>query len=78
MQSAILRYDTFKGYLEDLDLKINKYDTCVANKMINGQQCKVSWYVGDTKISHKDNKVVGMVIKEIEEKFGKMIFQQGK
>ena len=37
MQSTILWYDTFKGCLEELGFKINKYDRCVANMMINGK-----------------------------------------
>ena len=37
MQSAILWYDTFKGCMEDMGFKINKYDPCVSNKMIDGK-----------------------------------------
>ncbi len=33
---------------------INDYDPCVANKMINGHQMTVTWYVDDLKVSHKD------------------------
>ena len=52
---------------------MNKYDPCVANKIINGKQYTICWYVDDTKISHEDPKVVDHVIKEIEERFGKMV-----
>ena len=70
-------YDTFKEYLENLDFKLNKYDPYVANKVINGEKCTVCWYVGDTKISHKDSKVVDMVIKEIVGKIGKKGVNRG-
>ena len=37
IQSAILWYDTFKGCLEEIRFKLNKYDPCVANKLIDGK-----------------------------------------
>ncbi len=49
MQSAILWYDTVKGCLEEMGFKLNKYDPCVANKLIRGKQCTICWYVDDTK-----------------------------
>ena len=78
MQSAILWYDTFKGRLEELGFKLNKYDLCVANKTINGKQCTIFWYVDDTKISQEDPKVVNQVIKEIKERFSKMVVTRRK
>ena len=77
MQSAMLWYETFKGSLKVLGFKLNAYDPCVANKMINGKQCTICWYVDDTKISHKDPKVIDMIIKKIEDRFGKMTVQRG-
>ena len=73
-----MRYNTFKKNLGNLGFKLNKYDPYVANKVINGEQCTVCWYMDYTKISHKDSKVVDMVIKEIEEKIGKMVVNRGK
>ncbi len=50
----------------------------VANKMDNGKQCTISWYVDDNKISHDaDPKVVEGIIEKIESKFGKMTVTQG-
>ena len=62
MQSALLWYDTFKGCLMDMGFTINPYDPCVANKVINNNQCTICWYVDDTKISHHDSRVVDAVI----------------
>ena len=78
MQSALLWYETFKECLEELGFKLNPYDPCVANKIIDGQQCTVCWYVDDTKISHKNPEVVSWVIDKIEQKFGKMTVKRGK
>ena len=62
----------------NMGFKLNKYDPCVANKMIGGKQCTIVWYVDDNKISHIDSKVVDQIIVAIEEKFGKMTVKRGK
>ena len=58
--------------------KLNKYDPCVANKVVNGKQCTICWYVDDTKISHVDTEVMDHIISKIEERFGKMVGTRGK
>ena len=50
--------------------KLNEYDKCVANKMINGKQCTIIWHVDDLKISHVEQKVVNDIIKRLKDKFG--------
>ena len=78
MQSALLWYKTFKLCLEEDGFKLNKCVPCVANKVVNGKQCTVAWYVDDNKISHVDSKVVDSVIEMIESKFGTMTKRRGK
>ena len=51
---------------------LNRYDCCVANKIINGGQCTITWHVDDFKISHRETTVVKEIVKEIEEVYGKM------
>ena len=53
-----------------MGFELNPYDRCVANKMINGSQCTMAWYVDDNKLSHKDPKVVDEILKQMSEKFG--------
>jgi Reverse transcriptase (RNA-dependent DNA polymerase) len=72
VKSALLWYKLFSGTLQDMGFQLNPHDVCVANKTINGSQCTVVWYVDDNKISHIDSRVVTMIIKQIETKFGKM------
>ena len=48
----------------------NKYDECVVNKIINGQQMTVVWHVDDLKVSHVDEKEVDKIIKLMEAEFG--------
>ena len=49
---------------------LNPYDKCVANKMVNGKQCTVLWYVDDVKVSHVDRSVVENDITNLEQEFG--------
>jgi uncharacterized membrane-anchored protein len=59
VKSALLWNKLFSTTLKDLGFELNPYDTCVANKIINGSQCTIVWYVDkNTKISHQDGKVV--------------------
>ena len=48
----------------------NKYDDCVVNKMINGQQMTVVWHVDDLKVSHVDAREVEKFVQQMEETFG--------
>jgi hypothetical protein len=78
IQSALLWYNVFSGFLVKQGFKINPLDNCVANKMIDGKQCTICWYVDDLKISHVNHKVVTTIIKIIEARFGKMNVVRGK
>ena len=60
-----------------MGFRINPYDKCVANKMIDGHQCTIVWYVDDVKVSHKDKSVVQDVIKNIEDYFGDLVISEG-
>lgn len=70
VKSALLWYETFCECLEQLGFQLNRFDPCVANKIVNGEQCTICWYVDDCKISHKDPDVVTWVIDSIEKRFG--------
>ena len=48
----------------------NKYDNCVVNKMVNGQQMTVVWHVNDLKVSHVDTTEVEKFVRQMEETFG--------
>ena len=75
--SALLWYELFSGHLKEMGFEINPYDSCIANKQINGKQCTIAWYVDDMKISHVDKEVVSQIIQDLEKKFGKMSVTRG-
>ena len=77
LESALLWYNLFTTTLKNMGFELNPYDNCVANKMVDGHQCTIAFYVDDNKISHKDPKVVTWVIDELEKHFGKLQVQRG-
>ena len=66
IRSALLWYNLFTETLVKEGYEINQYDRCVANKVINGSQCTLVWYVDDNKISHKDSEVVTNKMKKCQ------------
>jgi hypothetical protein len=54
-----------------MGFELNKYDRCVANKMIDGKQCTILWHVDDLKLSHMDDAVVEEIISKLDERYGK-------
>jgi len=77
LTAPILWYKLFAATLIEMGFEINDYDACVANKIVNGHQLTVCWYVDDLKVSHKCPKVVSDLLLTIEKKFGKMTVKRG-
>ena len=78
IESALLWYNLFLDKLTKLGFKVNEYDRCVANKMINGKQCTIVWYVDDVKVSHVDETVVSDITKYTQKEFGNLTITRGK
>jgi hypothetical protein len=71
LKAALLFWKRLSNQLTSWGFKINQYDWCVANKIINGSQCTVIWHVDDLKISHVDPAVVSQIIDLLSGEFGK-------
>ena len=52
IEYALLWYNIFSTTLEVLSFEINPFDRCVANKVIEGTQCTIAWYMDENKLSH--------------------------
>jgi hypothetical protein len=78
VKAARLFWESLHGTLKNMGFTENKYDKCVVNKIINGNQCTVTWHVDDLKISHVDSNVVTDIIKQIEKVYGEMTTKRGK
>jgi hypothetical protein len=71
-QAALLFWENLSSFLiEELGFTLNKYDKCVANKMIDGKQCTIIWHVDDLKMSHVSDAVLDTIIGRLDEKYGK-------
>ena len=78
IESALRWYELYSETLEKEGFVINPYDRCVANKVINGKQCTIVWYVDDNKVSHVDPSVVTEVIDLMKSHFGDLTVTRGK
>ena len=78
IKAARLFWENLSTQLVSMGFKINDYDMCVANKMINGKQCTICWHVDDLKISHVDQQVLEDLVDELEVKYGKMTVTRGR
>ena len=70
LRAARLFWETLSGKLQEWGFTLNAYDSCVANKYVDGQQCTITWHVDDSKISHVDEQVVRSIIQKIQDTFG--------
>ena len=59
-----------KQLIDEWGFTPNKYDDCVVNKMINGQQMTVVWHVDDLKVLHVDATEVERFVQQMEETCG--------
>ena len=60
-----------------MGFKLNPYNKCVANKIIDGKQCTIAWWVDENCLTHLSTKVPQRIIERIERKFGKMTVTRG-
>ena len=58
LNRALWFYKNLRADLEADGFIVNDYDPCVANKIVNGTQMTVTWYVYDLKVSHKDQSAI--------------------
>ena len=69
IKSVLLWNNLFSTILEGLGFKINPYDRCVSNKVIEGTQCTIAWYMDENKLSHKNLEVISDIINEVKKMF---------
>jgi len=70
LKSSRLFWQKLTNDLKQMDFEVNPYDTCMANKIIDGSQMTIIWYVDDLKILHKNPDEVSKIIAWIESKYG--------
>ena len=78
LKSGLLLYKKLLGDLEAYGFRINKYDSCVAIKMVGGKQLTVCWHVDDIKISCVDANEGTKMIQWLESEYGEIHGSRGK
>ena len=76
MKASLLFYRKLRRDLESIDFKVNPYDPCVANKIVNGSQMTICFHVDDCKLSHMDSKCNDAMIDWLRDKY-ESIFEDG-
>ena len=69
LKAALLFYRKFVKGLLSLGFKINPYDPCCANRVVNGKQMTIIWHVDDFKVSHAEEKELDKFIEWIKENY---------
>ena len=69
LESSLLFYKKLVNDLKEEGFKINPYDPCVANKMVEGKQLTVTWHVDDLKVSHQSKQVVDDFLQWVCDKY---------
>ena len=68
--ASLLYYKRFVKDITTIGFKINPYDPCVANCIVNGKQHTITWHVDDLKSSHVDPKVNDEFLKWLNKVYG--------
>jgi hypothetical protein len=58
MKSALLFYRKLISELKEMGLEVNPYNPCIVNKVVNGSQMTIRWYVDSLMISHSGGKAI--------------------
>jgi hypothetical protein len=66
-EECIAFYNKLVAELQDLGFEKNPYGPCVANKMVNGLQMMIRWYVDDLMISHLKQEEIMQVVQQIKD-----------
>jgi len=78
IESALLWYTLYTKELQKEGFELNEYDKCVANKIINGKQCTLAFYVDNNMLSHVETAVVDGILDIIEGYFPGLVVERGK
>ena len=76
MVASLLFYKKFTNSLASKGFKMNPYDPCVWNRIINGAQCTICFHVDDCKFSHISKEVIDSIIEWLRRDY-ESIFEDG-
>jgi hypothetical protein len=76
MVANLLYYCKFTKSLTSVGFKINPYNPCVTNKIVDGKQMTICFHVDDCKLSHGSSRVNDNMIDWLQQEY-ESIFEDG-
>jgi hypothetical protein len=76
MVAALLYYKKVVKSLKAKGFKLNPYNPCVTNKIVDGKQVTVCFHVDNCKLSHENPKVIDKTINWLRNEY-ETIFEDG-
>ena len=77
IESPLQWYKFYSETLMEKGFELNPYDTCVSNKMVNGKQFILVWYVMKQRFAYGSDITRGF-IQIFENHFGELLVTRGK
>lgn len=56
--AARLFWEKLSRKLIEWGFSVNPYDACIVNKVVDGKELTLAWYVDDLKALHQESKVL--------------------
>ena len=72
LTASLLWYRKFRADLEQIGFKFNDFDSCVANREVEGSQHTIRYHVDDVISSHLNSKVNDDFAKWANKVYGKL------
>ena len=69
LKAALLFYRKFVKGLKSIGFKLNPYDPCCANRIVNGKQMTIIWHVDDFKVSHAEESELDDFIQWVKDNY---------
>ena len=69
IESVIQWYRLFTTTQQTEGFVLNPYDMCIANKNINGRQCRIAWYVDDCMCTYHLEEVLDNIANMLQKHF---------
>ena len=70
LHSALIFYRKLLADLESIGFKLNPYNSCFVNKIVDGKQFTFTWHVENLKLSHIDKEVVDNMVEWMKGLYG--------
>ena len=72
MNAALLAYKKLAKLFRSWDFKMNPYDACVWNKMVNDKQFTILFHIDDLMLGHLCPNIVTFYIQKLQKEYGSL------